>query len=858
MASIIHKFKSPYAHQWHWPIQVGVVNGTKKLGRQLTMYPWAQKFVEIEILSRDSTSQSKNVDILLIAGATGRNPKRIAANYPTTKVQNISAACVIMIVPGFKLEKPIEHKTWKKLAGQSRSRGLFIVDPGTNLSGWFEGIVVELSHNKDIVFAVRQNSRSGYFLFDPRLETSSSITFAIRSMMDQLKEKMRSMRPARRLAEPDALATQLLANLEDEQFLHEYEGASRVLDATERIQTALEKPELVVSRPPAQKRAAKLKRAAPSIKRVMAAPTRSHTVANYPASSSQRSKSIAFHVEKSGKTASGKTRKLKKTALAEPDNTRSLQAEILNKSANQKTLTLWRNTEYRLRSIIGNDPSLDTADIAFPGNLVFEKSNKQREEIQLIFKYDPKRPAQMAKISLPRLGDSTQVIFNFRTNSSKNFQAELYAYHKNRLLQKAILTSKTWKRGTPEGKKTSPLQITIVYNAVKELSNLGKREPFGASFFYEPRNSPGKFQGVIDKKAIDLNLSGPLDKLVKNIQADIETVVSGNAGFNNLKSETSTELFRKLALRGSSLYKNHLGGKAVFKGPMQIISKNTGFVPIDFVYDLPAPLDEAAICKKAEDALRAGKCLNCFNKEISPAKYICPFGFWTISRVIERHSCEFKQSEFASYQVVSASDFRQKKHLQILNKTIHACTARVDKVVQGTKKKVQSAVKENSSQFHVAETWKDWRSHFAGKNVPDSLILLVHTETDDQDFTKIEIGNRSMLRQEHLDQNIIGNSPPFIIMIGCETTNIEKSGFDISNQLMNCGAAIVVSNFTKIKGSHAGPIVIRLVQLLKDNRKVNSFGVILQRLRQKLLAEGYLVSLALMAHGDADWKIKCT
>ncbi len=74
---------------------------------------------------------------------------------------------------------------------------------------------------------------------------------------------------------------------------------------------------------------------------------------------------------------------------------------------------------------------------------------------------------------------------------------------------------------------------------------------------------------------------------------------------------------------------------------------------------------------------------------------------------------------------------------------------------------------------------------------------------------------------------------------------------------MNSGAAIVLSNFTKIRGRQAKDIILKLVEFLKDNgQKEASLGEVLLRLRQYLLSEGLIAGLSLIAQGDADWKIK--
>ena len=111
--------------------------------------------------------------------------------------------------------------------------------------------------------------------------------------------------------------------------------------------------------------------------------------------------------------------------------------------------------------------------------------------------------------------------------------------------------------------------------------------------------------------------------------------------------------------------------------------------------------------------------------------------------------------------------------------------------------------------------------------------------------------NKKMIQGAN-DQN-----HPFVMMIGCEAVNMDEFGFDLSSQLMNVGAAMVMSNFTKIRGRQAAPIVIKMLEFLKANEgKEFTLGEIVLKLRQYLLAKGIMVGFSITTFGDADWKIK--
>ncbi len=170
-------------------------------------------------------------------------------------------------------------------------------------------------------------------------------------------------------------------------------------------------------------------------------------------------------------------------------------------------------------------------------------------------------------------------------------------------------------------------------------------------------------------------------------------------------------------------------------------------------------------------------------------------------------------------------------------------------------------MEKSSIRFFPAEDWDNW-SVLTNANDPDSLILLVHIEKDKiLDADQIEIGEKKLLLQNMFNRTRIkapaSTKHPFIILIGCETVDLDNYGFDVSNQLLNEGAAVVISNFTKIRGRYAGPILIKLVEHLKQHTgEAITLGQLILKTKQYLLSKGIMVGLALVAQGDDDWQLK--
>jgi hypothetical protein len=69
------------------------------------------------------------------------------------------------------------------------------------------------------------------------------------------------------------------------------------------------------------------------------------------------------------------------------------------------------------------------------------------------------------------------------------------------------------------------------------------------------------------------------------------------------------------------------------------------------------------------------------------------------------------------------------------------------------------------------------------------------------------------------------------------------------------GAALVVSTIATVLGRHASPATALLIELLDQMSAPGdrTFGDVMLRLRQKLVATQTPMALGLTAYGDADW-----
>ena len=76
------------------------------------------------------------------------------------------------------------------------------------------------------------------------------------------------------------------------------------------------------------------------------------------------------------------------------------------------------------------------------------------------------------------------------------------------------------------------------------------------------------------------------------------------------------ELLCFLASHGRLLYnaivETYLAGFPLADDlPIQLVSARESFLPIEFIYDRPAPPDDATLCPGVAEALAEGKCTTC-------------------------------------------------------------------------------------------------------------------------------------------------------------------------------------------------------------------------------------------------------
>lgn len=567
----------------------------------------------------------------------------------------------------------------------------------------------------------------------------------------------------------------------------------------------------------------------------------------------------------------------------QPPQPRFIQAEIYDVTESRLLLVsdaFTVGTPYAIDVFIG--PPTETAIVS---DEVFHEErlppSADGHELTVVFTEPNLLPEpQVVTIFLPRLGLSNKRRFHLMIPDSyegRQVEARVIVLHQNRIIQTAILSGpirRKWEK--VEGEISLTREVIVRTN----LDELGEsyRQPFDAAILFN-HGTDGVARGytIAGKKAAIIPKPFGIEESVKFFNMKLTKIVIKPDDYKQLRSKATTQLLRDMAIHGSNIYGAVMGSRSA-TDPLatgkriQVISAREGDqLPIEFMYDHTAPTaPKVEVCPGSEQALETGKCPQVCAAGEKQDRFVCPLGFWGLSRVIERHIHDqkyIKQMGGLDF-ALQPEPVRSRRQLNILKYGLLAASKRVDEELRGgaithVKKsriaKVKKALDEATHRNSVlVKTWEDWTLQIKEKS-PPLLILLPHTV--EQSGTKVqmlEISDKQRLSLVGLsDSYICGRekSPPVVLLMGCDTDAPPISYQSFPIKFRKSGAAIVISTGATILGPHAAPVTEELLRELAAlvGTKTKSFGEVMLDVRRRMLARGYPMTLCLTAYGDTDW-----
>jgi hypothetical protein len=883
-------FSSKTDADWQWPVKVALPESSASLESHLMQQKWPGKFVRLN----------------KVPGITslGRYNLLFFQDLPSPidlALLNFIYADIVIILRSPQ-SAAADNAQFKELATRFHAVGVFYIEQDmATLANWFDNVIIQLSHNNDIVKSVEAASSSAILYYDKKLITQTTLAYFVVKLILKLKTaawatRVFNIKTAYLGTFTGITGLAMAQLLETKQDYFNYLRESG--DASDLLEISTAMPESYgniiigpygIDRPykkPGddtggfQDFGADIYKSKGSTGKG----DKGYPPKNEAAGEEHKEyKPAKGTFKKFGKQSSKKEEKsepikkptrsfiakgAKKAGATEPseaapkDDARYLQAGIKSENNEAVEGALKPSQDYKLGVQIGSPKKgFIHTNTVFPSHLIFPYDDNTKANVQLVVKTNLHSEPLFAEIVLHRNSDSDTAYFKINTgDKQKEFIADIYAYHKNRRIQQIRFTAQISSRSQ---KGNSAQEIKSIFSARKSLGELDTRTEFAASIEIIPgEKKDAVVRGITNNSPLNLYADNGLKPQLLEMKAKIENAL---VPVENDTAEKATKRFNELLIslanRGSIIYTGHLRGKVAPEGPLQIISNDQSFLPVEFIYSYPPFEETATVCPKAKDALTKGVCCGDVKKDDDIGRHVCPFGFWLCSRIIERHNFLKRPNDGnAAYSIVS-EPVKNRETLQILNNTLFGASVRVDISGEGLIKSMMDAIRAYKVKLEEAKDWDNW-SVMIGQTVPDSMILVVHIEKDNKNGGyQIELGDNKFLPQRLIGPKVISrkhlNPPPFVVMLGCESTDLKNEGFDVASHFLNEGAAIVLSNFTRILGTHARDIVINLVKFLETEGKVTqSFGEIMLKLRRYLLSEGLVAGLILQAQGDADWKIK--
>jgi hypothetical protein len=466
---------------------------------------------------------------------------------------------------------------------------------------------------------------------------------------------------------------------------------------------------------------------------------------------------------------------------------------------------------------------------------------------------------QRAEILLPPVGPSSTASFHVRTPEGGVLELRISVLHRNRVLQTGIL------RGPLDG--SAEIAFTVDAAPRRRLQVLSSRSHFDAALVV---NHTGDGQAGVTGAAgenvgrIRLDESS-IRELTSTLNAMVSQIADKPAAYRTLTDPGSEELLRALARKGATFFRvltrhNKVGQQIADAARIQVVTASyDGFLPIEFAYRYPMPAQDASLCEHAAAGLEAGRCPAPCAEGGTTAR-VCPLGFWSTSKVIERHAHSVDDITSATpYELRACERLDDRTPLRVPRAAVLAASERAGK---GDPEALPNLRTGLSTTFAVApaeaDGWAAWTRHVKEVPSPKILVLLPHHTSGRLASEILEIGAADALASDDVVEDHVGpaGGHPIVLLLGCETS-LARVAFDsFAAHFKDSGAAIVIATIATVLGRDAAPVAAALARELATARPGEAFGDRMLRARRQLLREGRLMVLSLTAYGDADWKVE--
>lgn len=509
----------------------------------------------------------------------------------------------------------------------------------------------------------------------------------------------------------------------------------------------------------------------------------------------------------------------------------------------------------------------DAGFLSVPDEVAGLPVSDRTERLTVVFSEPVLCPIpQVGWLDLPPAGATNVCSFAFRTAAdTAQIEARIMVLYDGRVLQTGVL------RGACDG--VSPITFERDAVARVQLAGFDNRAHFAAAVVASHAgDGVNRFvAATAEGRAARLMLSGgDLAALTSALGAAFDALKNDARPQRALRDPASVAALTGLARHGALFHDalvadNEVGPELLRDDPIQIVSARAGaFLPIELAYCWPAPKEGAALCEHAEAGLAAGACApDCGG---GTRDRLCPLGFWSLRRVIER--CTFRASE--QHDVgdfgVSVEPLRGRQKLVRPAGVVLAASERANHRVPTVVSDLAAALAKavGGAPPIPATTWDEWIARVSSAAWPPLLVLVPH-HTSSEGEEVLEIGPAQKLGSADLEDRIVMgqhargvDAAPIVVLAGCETLLAGISYESFVTRFRQHGAAVVIGTIASVLGLDAGPVAGELAAALTaefGHAPPRTLGDVMLGVRRKLVAAGHVMVLALSAYGDADWEL---
>jgi hypothetical protein len=480
------------------------------------------------------------------------------------------------------------------------------------------------------------------------------------------------------------------------------------------------------------------------------------------------------------------------------------------------------------------------------------------------------RPRQLPLV-LPRTGASEPVRFTIRVSDKRPYRARIAVLRERRFVQTALVTV------THSGKVTLRRE-TVVRPLTSDLLEV---LPAEVAIVHNHDHAGRPHMAALTEDEAWSVVPAGLSGVLRWFQEGLEAVADAPDDFGSPDSPEFARMVVELAESGAELNRRLFTGRASailapqtaelleLADSVSVLSVVAGdILPIEFVYDrelVTGPGRPGHLCPRAADAALAGHCCTEEAEDAPDAQTVCPFGFWGMRKVIERHVNRDDAAKVFAAGGAAALSTQPTVDTSVttLRAVLAGASGRADLNPAEAWSAARTTLTDRlGANIRFATTWEDWQG-LLDQESADVLLMLPHVgQKGPRSF--LEIGNDDSLKLvNNLNGFVLGRQgmtagrPPIVLLLGCATAAGAPLD-EFPSKFLDAGARLVIGTLTAVRGRFVAPLGARLaVDILEQSTGHGVMaGELLRDLRLSAFATGDPTAMTLVSFGDSSWVLK--